>query len=203
MAEQGYIHCSAGHDQVDEMLEVVYAQVSDPLLMLVIDPDRLTSRWQLDEVPGAARPYPHVYGPLNLDAVIDTATMTRAPDGWIYPWLTPSIPVAGPVRIRAADEPDWPVLRRWIVDPQLRTYLGGPGDPARADAQRGGMYGPGGFALEVDGQCIGFVTVRHSNQLCERRAGRKHPVGDPSAVPRRRTRAPGARAARRTTPPGQ
>jgi len=160
LAEQGYIHCSAGHDQVDEMLEVVYAQVSDPLLMLVIDPDRLTSRWQLDEVPDAARPYPHVYGPLNIDAVIDTAPMTRAPDGWTYPWLTPSIPVAGPVRIRAADEPDWPVLRRWIVDPQLRTYLGGPGDPARADAQRGGMYGPGGFALEVDGQCIGFVTVR-------------------------------------------
>ena len=38
LAEQGYLHCSAGHDQLDEVLRVVYAKVTDPLLLLVIDP---------------------------------------------------------------------------------------------------------------------------------------------------------------------
>ncbi|MDQ3628174.1 MAG: GNAT family N-acetyltransferase [Actinomycetota bacterium] len=159
LAEIGFVHCSAGHDQVDEMLPVVYAEVTDPLRLLAIDPDRLGSPWKLAEVPGAARPYPHVYGPLNLDAVVDTAAMTRCVDGWTYPWLTPSIRDAGQVVVRPAADPDWPVLHRWIVDPALRTYLGGPGDSARAEAQRGAMYGPGGFALEVGGQCIGFITV--------------------------------------------
>lgn len=159
LAEVGYVHCSAGHDQLDAVLSAIYTDVTEPLRLLVIDPSRLTSRWRFDAVAGAARPYPHVYGPVNLDAVVDTAPMTRRADGWTYPWLTPAIPAAGPVSIRAADEPDWPVLERWIVDPQLRTYLGGPGDPARAQSQLGQMYGAGGFAVDVDGRCIGFVTV--------------------------------------------
>lgn len=159
LAEQGDIHCSAGHDQVDDVLARVYAEVSDPLLLLVVDPARLSSPWQLDDAPDAAAPFPHVYGPLNLDAVVDTAVIERQADGWTYPWLTPTIPPAGAVSIRPADDPDWPVRHRWIVDPDLRTYLGGPGDPALAEAQRGAMHGPGGFALDVDGHCVGFITL--------------------------------------------
>ena len=50
------------------MLERYYVGAG-PLLLLGIDTDLLTSPWRDDEIaPGVS--YPHIYGPLNLDAVV-------------------------------------------------------------------------------------------------------------------------------------
>lgn len=65
----GFIHCSQPQ-QVDGVHERFYGAVTEPVLQLTIDTDLLTSPWQLDDVPGQAEPFPHVYGPLNLDAVV-------------------------------------------------------------------------------------------------------------------------------------
>ena len=40
------------------------------LLLLTIDTDRLTSPVVEEQVPGAERPFPHVYGPVNVSAVV-------------------------------------------------------------------------------------------------------------------------------------
>ena len=64
----GFIHCSQAQ-QVDGVHERFYGGVTEPVLLLTIDTDLLTAPWQLDEVPGQADPFPHVYGPVNLDAV--------------------------------------------------------------------------------------------------------------------------------------
>ena len=32
-------------------------------------------------MPGQAAPYPHIYGPLNLDAVVETRPFEPGPDG--------------------------------------------------------------------------------------------------------------------------
>ena len=32
-------------------------------------------------MPGQVSPYPHIYGPLNLDAVVETRPFAPAPDG--------------------------------------------------------------------------------------------------------------------------
>ncbi len=66
--EIGFIHCSRA-EQTAGVRSMFYADV-DELLVLTIDTDRLTSPWQLDPVQGAAQTFPHVYGPLNLDAVV-------------------------------------------------------------------------------------------------------------------------------------
>jgi len=50
--------------------ERFYDGVGEELLLLTIDTDLLTAPWQLDEVPGQPEPFPHVYGPLNVDAVV-------------------------------------------------------------------------------------------------------------------------------------
>ncbi len=68
----GFIHCSRA-EQVDGVRAMFYAGVSD-LLLLTIDSDLLTSPWQFDEVPGSELSFPHVYGPINLDAVVATGT---------------------------------------------------------------------------------------------------------------------------------
>jgi len=65
----GFIHCSQA-EQVAGVHERFYGDVADPLRLLTIDTDLLTSPWQLDPVEGEALPFPHIYGPLNVDAVV-------------------------------------------------------------------------------------------------------------------------------------
>jgi glutathione S-transferase len=81
LAEVGFVHASASHAQLDGVLSSFYADVREPLRLLVIDPRRLTSPWRMDAVPGATEPFPHVYGPVNLDAVVDTAPLGRGGRG--------------------------------------------------------------------------------------------------------------------------
>ncbi len=70
LEEVGFIHCSRP-EQVDGVRKMFYADLSD-LVLLTIDTDLLTSPWQLDEVPGSELTFPHVYGPINLEAVVDS-----------------------------------------------------------------------------------------------------------------------------------
>lgn len=69
LSEVGFIHCSQP-PQVDAVHAKYYGAVTQPVIRLTIDTDLLTSPWQLDDVPGEALPFPHIYGPLNVDAVV-------------------------------------------------------------------------------------------------------------------------------------
>lgn len=66
--EEGFIHCSERH-QVEGVRSRWFAGVDD-LVMLEIETDRLTSPWRSEQLEGADQPYPHVYGPVDLDSVV-------------------------------------------------------------------------------------------------------------------------------------
>ena len=87
LAEEGFIHCSRA-DQVAGVLERYY-QGAGPLLLLCVDTDLLSSPWQDDEIaPGVF--YPHVYGPINLAAVVAlTPVEPTADGGYDLPVLEP------------------------------------------------------------------------------------------------------------------
>jgi glutathione S-transferase len=68
LEEEGFIHMSTS-EQVAGVAGRFYAGVPH-LVLLHVDESRLTERLQWDDVPGAAAPFPHLYGPLNLDAVV-------------------------------------------------------------------------------------------------------------------------------------
>lgn len=70
---EGFIHCSQ-EQQVAGVLERYFAGQKD-LLKLVIDTDKLTSKFVFDWSPSTADTFPHVYGSINLDAVIDTVPL--------------------------------------------------------------------------------------------------------------------------------
>ena len=72
----GFIHCSQP-GQVDGVHDRFYGAVTEPVVLLTIDTDLLTSPWQLDDVPGQPQPFPHVYGPVNLDAVVSAVPYVR------------------------------------------------------------------------------------------------------------------------------
>lgn len=69
LVEEGFIHCSQEH-QVAGVLERYFAGKTD-LIKLVIDTDKLTSRFVFDWSPSTADTFPHVYGTINVDAVVD------------------------------------------------------------------------------------------------------------------------------------
>jgi len=69
LEQEGFIHASR-QDQWRETRQRFYADVPEALVLLEIDPGRLTSELRVEEVPEAGDSFPHIYGPLNLDAVV-------------------------------------------------------------------------------------------------------------------------------------
>ena len=64
---EGFIHC-ATEEQLEGVLKKHFKQ-HENLVKLVIDPLRLTSSLRYDKDEDHQQEFPHVYGPLNLEAV--------------------------------------------------------------------------------------------------------------------------------------
>jgi uncharacterized protein (DUF952 family) len=69
LEEEGFIHCSYAH-QVAHVVATYFHDV-EALLVLVIDPQRVNADIRVESAGGDER-FPHIYGPLNLDAVVET-----------------------------------------------------------------------------------------------------------------------------------
>lgn len=83
----GFIHCSTN----TQMLPVAekYYPGQRGLLILMIDPTRLSSELKWEPPSGGAPPpgvpagemFPHIYGPINLDAVVKVLDLETQSDG--------------------------------------------------------------------------------------------------------------------------
>lgn len=69
--DEGFVHCSFA-EQVRGTAERFYGDVAD-LLLLTVDEERLTSPVVVEQLGDAAEPFPHVYGPLDIDAVVEVS----------------------------------------------------------------------------------------------------------------------------------
>jgi glutathione S-transferase len=74
--EVGYLHCSYA-PQVQGVADLVY-RGRDDVLLLTIDPGRVRAKVRPEDLTGAGEAYPHVYGPLDLEAVV--AVRALVPD---------------------------------------------------------------------------------------------------------------------------
>jgi uncharacterized protein (DUF952 family) len=79
LAEQGFIHAATA-EQVAPVANAFYRDVPD-LVLLVIDTERVGPEIRYEHVPGQASPYPHIYGPLNVSAVVEARPFGPGPDG--------------------------------------------------------------------------------------------------------------------------
>ena len=68
LAKEGFIHTSKA-EQVEGVLDRYYKDQSD-LLLLHIDENKLTSVFIYEFSASVNEEFPHIYGRLNLDAVI-------------------------------------------------------------------------------------------------------------------------------------
>jgi glutathione S-transferase len=76
LAEEGFIHCSFA-DQVEATATRFYADVDDAVV-LRIDPGRVPSRIEVEDLYGTGERFPHVYGPIPIDAVVDVQPLRPA-----------------------------------------------------------------------------------------------------------------------------
>jgi uncharacterized protein (DUF952 family) len=69
LAEEGFIHASRA-DQWESVRQRFYADVTQPLVLLEIDTDLLDVPVREEAVPDSEETFPHVYGPLDVAAVV-------------------------------------------------------------------------------------------------------------------------------------
>ena len=83
LAEVGFIHASFEH-QVAPVATAFYGDVTEPLVVLVIEPEQLDSPLVVEEVADAGDPFPHIYGPLNPSAVVEVRRVAVTEAGFRF-----------------------------------------------------------------------------------------------------------------------
>lgn len=75
LKDEGFIHCSQEH-QVAAVLERYFAGRTG-IVKLIIDTDQLSGRFVFEWSPSTEDTFPHVYGPINVDAVVDIVEINQ------------------------------------------------------------------------------------------------------------------------------
>src|ERR1700754_703431 len=71
----GFIHTTEGREALSIILTSFYKAHQEPFVVLHIDKDRITAPVRYDD---PARIFPHIYGPLNRDAIVWIEDIERA-----------------------------------------------------------------------------------------------------------------------------
>ena len=87
LESEGFIHCST-RTQVLPVAEKYYKGQAD-MILFTIDPALLSSELRWEPPSGGAPPpgvpegdlFPHIYGPINLEAVLKVYDLESNPDG--------------------------------------------------------------------------------------------------------------------------
>ncbi|MCB8955627.1 MAG: DUF952 domain-containing protein [Nocardioides sp.] len=75
LADEGFIHASRA-DQWEAVRAAFYADVTEPLVLLEIDADRLdVPVVEEPPAPGMTETFPHVYGAIDPAAVVDVTRL--------------------------------------------------------------------------------------------------------------------------------
>ncbi len=81
LATEGFIHCSTRSQLVQTANRFFRGQAS--LCLLVIDPDRVEAEIRYEGLPDQEL-FPHIYGPLNLEAVAQVLDFSPGPEGCFH-----------------------------------------------------------------------------------------------------------------------
>ena len=79
LAQVGFVHC-AFEEQVAGVANSFFRGVAK-LVVLRISIDKLDAEVRYEDLEGGNVLFPHVYGPLNLDAVVAVMALPRGRDG--------------------------------------------------------------------------------------------------------------------------
>ena len=94
LKDHGFVHC-APQSSVIAVANDYFFEAAEPVLLLEIDPERLTSEVRYEAaapIAGGgsshlvpATLFPHVYGPINTQAITRIGVLGVTPDGYHWP----------------------------------------------------------------------------------------------------------------------
>jgi len=79
LATEGFIHCSRP-EQIIAIANECFPRRHD-LLLLVIEVSRVQAAIRYEDLYASGKEYPHIYGPLNREAVINVVALLPDADG--------------------------------------------------------------------------------------------------------------------------
>jgi uncharacterized protein (DUF952 family) len=79
LTSEGFIHCSAPEQVLKPANEMFRGQTG--LILLCIEPARVTADIVYEDCYESGQKFPHIYGPLNREAVIKVVDFPPNPDG--------------------------------------------------------------------------------------------------------------------------
>ncbi|TXS51184.1 DUF952 domain-containing protein [Streptomyces sp. t39] len=79
LAGEGFVHCSADEAAALAVADDRFRDVPGPLLVLTVDPARLSAEVRWEDAGGTS--YPHVHGPVERGAVVAVSTVVRDGSG--------------------------------------------------------------------------------------------------------------------------
>ena len=91
LSKQGFIHCSTS-EQVIPVANFLF-RGQQGLVLLCIDEARLDAEVKHENLEGGQKLFPHVYGPIPCDAVVDVLQFPPSDDGTFS--LPPGLDGAG------------------------------------------------------------------------------------------------------------
>lgn len=79
---ENFIHCTTGAENVAATGERFYRSDPRPFYLLIVDLDKVQAPARYD---AAGKIFPHIYGPLNRDAIVEVLNFEREEDGRFIP----------------------------------------------------------------------------------------------------------------------
>lgn len=85
LKEEGFIHCSTEKQAANTAN--IYFKGANELVLLCIDENKLTSECKFEQAtgskhdPAVGNMFPHIYGPLNLSAIINIVDFPKDENG--------------------------------------------------------------------------------------------------------------------------
>jgi uncharacterized protein (DUF952 family) len=87
--QEGFIHCTLGDELMLKVAQQYRRHTPGDFVLLVIDTDKLLDppspiKWEKSSV--FAELFPHIYGPIDRNAIVSVRTVQRADDGTFLGW---------------------------------------------------------------------------------------------------------------------
>ena len=174
VATEGFAHCSTEHQMVDVANK--YYRGSNDMVLLNIDPSKLTSQLKfeppahLDGSPALPHEpmFPHIYGAINLDAVIDVIDFPCGPNGQFS--APPQLNTFSVINLahaphhwqRAAElsVTEW---RKYFPNDTVQTYF----DLYGLTGQYEGHFAETYIAVNTKDELLGMATLVDDDELPE------------------------------------
>lgn len=80
LPSEGFVHCSTK----DQVIEVANSRFrgQEGLVLLAIDTDRVSAEIRYENLEGGVQMFPHIYGAINIDAVVRVIEFEPEADGY-------------------------------------------------------------------------------------------------------------------------